>query len=276
MRPFLISACFISLASAAVEDFLKVRCSLDGNDVFYTWSGSIFSYVPQQKPKRILDFVGYNVARCVQLNDSWVMLSRELSYYLDPLTKERLYSWKNPITGETVNVVHVANDPVNTEMSSVPIQSLSETDAVIVSDIPLFYPNPLHSNASYSKYGGYLPYYEAGEYFKFYFKKADLQESKNAVEGVSISWNRVGPWLPWMKMGSAEGGVLYSCIGARAADMSSLPEWLVDDVKTRLPLYLHAPTEYEEPNETSQTYFMENFDAYLAGAVFPLPAPADR
>ena len=261
------------IASAAVVDFLKVRCSLDGSDVFYTWSGSIFSYIPQQKPKRLLNFIGYNVARCVQLNESWVMLSRELSYYLDPLTQERLNSWNNPFTGETVNVVHVANDPVNTEMSSVPIQSLSETDAVIVSDIPLFYPNPLHGNASFDEYGGYLPYYEAGEFFKFYFKKADL-ESENAVENVPISWNRVGPWLPWMKMGSVEGGVLYSCTGAKAAGLSTLPDWLVNDVKTRLPLYLHAPTVSEEPNETSQTYFIENFDEYLAGAVFPLPAPA--
>jgi len=151
------------------------------------------------------------------------MLSRELSYYLDPVTQERLNYWENPFTGETVNVAHVANDPVNTGLGNVPIQSLSATDAVIVSDVPLLYPNPMHSNPAYVEFGGYLPYYEGGEFFKFYFKKADLENADNAVVDVPISWNRVGTWLPWMKMGSNEGGVLYSCTGARAADLSTLP-----------------------------------------------------
>jgi hypothetical protein len=77
---------------------------------------------------------------------------------------------------------------------------------------------------------------------------------------VSISWTRVGPFLPFMKvarclrvwrreraaatimstitaaffyrpfslqMGSADGYLFYSCQGARAADLSRLPAWLV-------------------------------------------------
>lgn len=32
---------------ASVEDFVKVRCALDGSDVIFSWSGSIFSYEPQ-------------------------------------------------------------------------------------------------------------------------------------------------------------------------------------------------------------------------------------
>jgi hypothetical protein len=65
---------------------------------------------------------------------------------------------------------------------------------------------------------------------------------------VSISWTRVGPWLPFMKvqllllllllqmmmltmtpccqMGSADGYLFYSCQGARAVDLSQMPKWL--------------------------------------------------
>ena len=69
---------------------------------------------------------------------------------------------------------------------------------------------------------------------------------------MSISWTRVGPWLPFMKvqllllllmlmmvimmmmmmitpycqMGSADGYLFYSCQGARAVDLSQMPKWL--------------------------------------------------
>jgi hypothetical protein len=260
---------------ATVEDFVKIRCSMDGNDTFYTWQGSIYSYVPQQREIHLLDFIGYNVGRCEKIDGDWVLITRELSYYLDPKTKERISFWENPFTHETVNVAHVANDPVNNGMGASDYTIVTPTMGAIDSDVPLFYPNPLHGNSSYDEYGGSYPYYEAGEFFKFYFSVDSLKSSTNAVEDVAISWTRVSQWLPWMKMGDIEGAVFYSCSGGRANDLSKMPQWLQDDVKTRLPLYLHSPATYdpEEPNDTSQTVFMEHFDEYLSGVEFPLPAP---
>lgn len=171
--------------------------------------------------------------------------------------------------------MHVANDPVNNAMGPTASSVLTDTTAVINSDINLFYDNPLHSNESYADYGGYLPKYQGGEYFKFYYDMEDLKTAENAVEDVAISWTRAGQWLPWMHMGQTLGGIYYSCSGGRAKDLSHMPQWLQEDVKTRLPLYLHAPYSYdpEEPNDTSSTVFMESFDEYLAGEQFPLPAP---
>lgn len=33
---------------------------------FYTWTGSVFSFQPQQQQQQLFDFVGFNVARCVK------------------------------------------------------------------------------------------------------------------------------------------------------------------------------------------------------------------
>ena len=52
---------------------------------------------------------------------------------------------------------------------------------------------------------------------------------------------------------------------------AGLPAWIVEDVRERLPKYTAAPTEYETPNETSNSYFIKHFDEYLSGEVFPLP-----
>jgi len=259
----------------SAETFVKIRCSIDGSDTFYTWQGSIYSYMKQTDQVHLLDFIGYNVARCEKIDGVWQLITRELSYYLNPKTKERLSFWDNPFTNETVNVMHVANDPVNNEVYPTLLTQLTADTAVINQDVPLFYPQPMHGNLSYWPYGGLYEYYEGGEFFKFYFSLADLKTAKYAVEDVAISWTRVSQWLPWMKMGKIEGGVFYSCVGGRAKDLSGMPEWLQEDVYERLPLYTHAPRSFnpEEPNESSITVFMENFDEYLAGAEFPLPAP---
>ena len=60
--------------------------------------------------------MGYNVGRCEKIDGDWYLITREISYYTDPLTNKRIDSWNNPMTGETVTVAHVANDPVNNGM----------------------------------------------------------------------------------------------------------------------------------------------------------------
>ena len=262
---------------ASVEEFVKIRCSLDGKDTFYTWSGSIYLYLPQQKPLHALEFIGYNVARCEKINDDWALITREISYYLDPKTKQRVDKWVNPYTKETVDVVHVANNPVNNPMGPVVYSVLNAAqDSVMAADIPLYYPNPLYGNASYASYGGTDEFYEAGEFFKFYFRQDELKSQPTTVNNVAISWSRIQEgFLPWMKMGNTAGTMFYSCSGAKAEDLSGMPKWLVADISKRLPLFLHAPKSYnpDEPNETSQTYFMENFNAYLQSEEFPIAAP---
>ena len=56
-----------------------------------------------------------NVRQCVSVtNDQgevgYRLISREVMLYLDPDTGEVLRTWDNPYTGETVDVIHVAND----------------------------------------------------------------------------------------------------------------------------------------------------------------------
>lgn len=65
-----------------------------------------------------------NIRQCATITDpkqgkGWRLVSREILLYLDPKTGEVVRSWKNPWTGETVPVLHVANDPVNQRPSFV-------------------------------------------------------------------------------------------------------------------------------------------------------------
>lgn len=268
-----ITTRFEFIESQTVEDFVKIRCDTTGKSTYFTWSGTIFNYMPQKKPELIFKFIGFNVARCTKSQDgSWQLLTRELSYYLDPETDEKLNFWQNPYTGEKLNVIHVSNDPVNSKLSAVRIEKVSDSTGAIISDFPLFYPNPLYGNETFSEYGGLDRFYEAGEFFKFYFNFNELQNSKENVENVTIAWNRIGPYVPWMKMGNIKGQLVYSTFGKKDVNLDNLPKWLRDDVYIRLPLYIEAPITNEKPNETAFTYFKKYFDEYIRGEQFPLPA----
>jgi hypothetical protein len=260
---------------SSVENFIKIRCSLTGENQIFTFRGSVFNYIEQQKPKLLFKVLGFNIARCIKKdNKDWVLLTRELMYYLDPISEEKLSTWKNPYTNETVNVVHVSNDPVNNYMGNIPIEKISSDTGLIIIDVPLFYPNPLYEDPKFKDFSGKNKFYEAGEFFKFYFNLNELAEAeaknKNKIENVSISWNRDSPYFPWMKMKDINGHLVISAFGAKTENFESFPLWLKMELKMRLKKYMDAPMEFIEPNETSFTYFKQNFESYINWEQFPL------
>ena len=59
-----------------------------------------------------------NIRQCATVQDAergtgFKLVTREILLYQDPKTGEVLEKWENPWTGEEVDVLHVANDPVN-------------------------------------------------------------------------------------------------------------------------------------------------------------------
>ena len=175
MRTFIalcaLSACVATDTQLLVKDFIRLRCGTDGSDAFTTWSGTMYSNVPQQKQQPLFGLTGMNVASCFQDDaGNWYFSSRELMYYLDLETNEPLSKWQNPFTNETVNVMHVANSPVQggagASTDSMPATLLAGgTILAQSSDINLYYPNPLASNRTFAPYSPQT-WYEGGEFFK--------------------------------------------------------------------------------------------------------------
>ncbi len=260
---------------ATLAEFLRVRCSLDGRDVLTSWTGAIYAFVPGERQRHLFDVVGMNVARCVQAQDGrWQFTSRELLYYLDPASGAPVHRWQNPWTGEEVPVVHVANSPVQGTFERAPEIHLAGGLATFALDIPLFYPNRLAADARLRAYSP-AESYQAGEFFVFTAPAVAVQdEALTTVPAMSFTWQRVGPWLPWMKMGDRPGLMVYSARGQKVSGTSELPALLREELATRLPRFASAPGCYlAAMNETSWTYFARHLDAYLAGQRFPVPAP---
>jgi hypothetical protein len=260
------------------QHWVKTRSSLDANQSsFVTWSGAIYAYIPGEKRNRLFKMVGVSVSRCIPVEEGvWDFTSRELTYYLHPETGEILRQWQNPWTGELLTVMHVANNPVQGHFKGKFPAQVSGDSTTFVFDLFSTYPNPLATDAKFADYSP-NPTYQAAELFKITVPTEELLNPEVlSVSKLQLYWDRIGPWVPWMKMGDRPGQLIYSACGGKVNGLDELPQLLKDEINTRVPLYKHAPKAYVEGADmTSWTYFEKYFDAYLAGETFPLPQPEE-
>lgn len=240
--------------------FMKARASLDGADTFTWFAGNVHAWIPGEPARHLFGFEGTNVARAVEVEGGFDLLSREAVFYLDPETREILDRWHNPFSDADVSVVHVWNDPVNLPMRAdgprgpfrAPVTRIGD-DLFFNVDVFLAYPSPL-SRAEYPD-ESQDDLYQAAELFQFFCKIGDIEDDAVVSAPTQVSWTRLGPWLPWMRMGARPGQLVYHCRGAKLASFDELPERIRAAVDAHDPTYRSAPTEFTQPNETSWTYY---------------------
>ncbi|MEM6699291.1 MAG: DUF1838 family protein [Bacteroidota bacterium] len=243
--------------------FAKVRADLEGEEMLYYASGTIYGFVAGERDKPLMGFEMYNIARLIEQEEGYQLLTRELGFYKDLETGKILEEWENPYTGETVEVVQVWNDPVNQEFKlegrfgkwGVNHTKLSDDLICMNADVFLIYPSPLKT-ADYPE-NSQSDNYEAAELFQFFFSEEDVNNPDLTSVPATISWTRIGPWLPWMKMGQRPGNMVYQTSGYKLAekDYNSMPKDFRDYIMANKPEYRHAPDTFSRPNETSWTYF---------------------
>jgi hypothetical protein len=250
-----------SSAAGQLDAFMRMRGSADGKEVFANWWVTIFAVLPGERPRPIMRLDGYNVGRFVKLDDgSAQLITREVAYYKDLASGDIMKEWANPFTNEKNEVLQVANDPVNSryaapkpgEPGRFPFMANGD-DVFLRLDVPLAYPNALPPAEFPAESTGIT--YLASEHFTFFSKKKDLDDTKQVSVPLTYAWARTGPWLPWMKMGTRPGYLLYSGHGKKFERFDDLPADVRAYTLANFPLYKTAPSSYETPNETSWTYY---------------------
>ncbi|HEX9776334.1 MAG TPA: DUF1838 family protein [Actinomycetota bacterium] len=240
--------------------FFKARASLDGADAVTWFSGSVSAMIPGE-PWRgpLFGFEGFNVARAVEIDGGYELLSREAAFYLDPRSRAVLRTWTNPFTQTDREVVHVWNDPVNFRFTAqgprgpfmVPWREAGGR-VFFLSDVFLAYPSPL-PRAEFPE-SSQNDTYQAAELFGFTCARADLEDGAPSAPA-TISWTRIAPWLPFMGMADRPGQLVYHCEGLKLGSFDELPGWIRDEVAAHGEQFAHAPETWSEPSETSWTYF---------------------
>jgi len=254
----------IDLATPAgvMTAYRKVQCSLvDGEPVTYYWHGDMFSRVQGERDRLLFKVHGMNTRSCTTVSDpekgsGFKLVSREILLYVDPKTGEVARKWSNPWTGEEVDVLHVANDPVNSTWWPVGRDGKPQTwsgDARgnrwwQTVTVPLFYTNPL--GGDYQKYVG--GFYQATEMFNFGGDLDDLLDGRKTTAAVQVGWVRISSWLPWMQMSGREGEVYFHTAGVKLGSWDELPHLMKQEIATNYPEYREPPpADDDRPNETS-------------------------
>ncbi|MCW1967046.1 MAG: DUF1838 domain-containing protein [Anaerolineae bacterium] len=257
----------------ALSQFIKVRSSLDPNETsVFWWTGTIYAQLPHQPYQKLFQFEGFNIGRCETIEGGYRMITREAAFYKDPKTGQILDRWTNPFTQETVDVVHVWNDPVNQTMVatggprgpfSIPITDLGGDDRCMWMDVTLAYPTPL-SRAQYPDYVQ-NELYVGAELFQFFYRQSEVDNPALASVPCQNSCTRIASWVPFMKMADRAGGLVYQCRGGRVAGgYAALSAEVRAYVEQHQPKYASAPAEWVQPNETSWTYMKKVLEGKAA------------
>jgi hypothetical protein len=261
---------------AAVVWNTKLTCGTTEQGVtrYGMWEGRMYSRIPGEKDRHIFDVVGINTRQCERhkdpvRGDGYRSVSREIMVYLDPATGEIVDQWKNPWTGETVEVIHVANDPVNMRAPSFARDATGKParvtlrqygDLLVASrEVPLFYDNPLAG--AYQDYIGGK--YHAMEIFNTFYSAADFLAPKGPrISPSRLAWQRVSGLLPWLRMGDRPGVMIFNATGFSTFDRAQISPKLMQILQTRYPEYLTPPPLGDaRPNATTWTITKDWIDA---------------
>jgi hypothetical protein len=239
----------------------------DGEPVYWTFNGEAFSRRAGEKDQMLFKVFGYNVRTCGPIDPAdrskgFRSVSRELLLYVDPKTGKTLSKWTNPWSGETVDVLHVANDPVSGDFTlkgrdGQPIKWSAQTLGdhwFMTTTVPLFYPNPL-GGPFQSEVGGV---YRATEMFNFMGDLKSLTAPGFKTADVNVGWVRHSDWLPWMKMSGREGFIYFHTAGRKMMSFDDMPQVVKDEIAKHYPEYRNPPPPTDRrPNVTSWSYYKD-------------------
>ncbi len=261
-----VAAVDLESPKTSLEIMRKIHCSLeDGKIETFWWNGRAYSRVPGEKDRLLFQVEGMNTRRCVSLDSEagaggFKLVSREILLYKDPVTGQILRDWENPWTGETVKVIHVANDPVNGKFTetgrdgrpfSLPLTTQGD-QWWMTQTIPLFYKSPL--GGDYQRYVGGM--YQATEMFNYFGDVADLDDDDKDSIATRIGWVRMSDWLPWMEMRGRAGMIYFHTAGRKVNSYDEISDLIKAEIAQNYPEYTKPPPlDDDRPNVTSWIFF---------------------
>ncbi len=244
----------------------KTQCStIDGEQVTWWWHGKAYSRRQGERDRHLFNVEGMNTRQRTTISDpmkgeGYKLVSREILLYKDPKTDEVLATWENPWTGETVDVLHVANDPVNFTAYKIGRDGRPASfRGTIVGDkwwstttVPLWYPNVLASEFQ-KEIGGT---YHATEMFNFMGDMESLLDTETTTAAAQVGWVRMSDWLPWMMMNGRDGVIYMHTAGVKLDSWDELSDTMKQEIAAHYPEYrTPPPADDDRRNETSWSYY---------------------
>ncbi|GEM_PF-222114 len=263
-----------SSASAAVPDgfdtmdpetnlrtLLKIQGDLSGDDIISGFAGKAWLWVPGEANHLAFQTYGVGATRLDYQGDGvWNFHHREILYYMDPKTGEILDTWTNPVTGRTVEVLHILNDPVNRisrvegGFRSPPFDHEIVGDRIVFQiDVFRTKENPI-SRQDYPLHSQ-QDVYQSCELWAISSSLSEVANPDVTSASNHTAWARCGMWLPFMEMGNRAGHMVYHAQSFKFMNgIDGLPKYIRDYTAKNYPKYLEAPREWKGLSENENTW----------------------
>lgn len=252
----------------------KVLGNTDPTVETLSWFGGHIFAVQKDKPLlKLVGVEGIGVLRIEpQGGDVFRLFNREMAFYKDPNTEEIVDVWRNPLIDEEVEVVPIHNMTVNAEIAPIQKMDFDGTmveqpfnppwwvlgdSAMSLFEVHAVFPSPMKVEDWPRESAG--PISRISEIFQRFSSLAEIEdESKTSADYVG-TWTRIGPWLPWMLMGQADGHILYRTYMKKLASKDQLTPNFREKVEERFPEYFQAPgpETWGGRNDSSFSVYME-------------------
>jgi hypothetical protein len=254
---------------------LKLQADLSGEPVIGIFPGKAWLWIPGENNYEAFHTYGVGASR-LEFNEEeqgWRFYHREALFYTDPKTGEVLDTWKNPVTGMTVRVVHVLNDPVQRFYPlekgpfAPPYPYMINGDNLVFQldvfrppapgDNPLTRKDyPLHSQQDL---------YQTGELWAIHGSMAALNDPENTRVPCHTAWGRISMWEPFFEMGNRPGVTVYHSQAFTTQNgIDDIDPTIVAYLEKNHPQFLeppYAPTEWGEGyQENHWTYAKKLID----------------
>ena len=256
--------------------WVKLVSSLeDGKETCGYFTGTQYAVIGKHEViKPLFRIQGFGMSRVTKLPDGrYENLHREVVYYLDLKEDRILETWDNPYTGESVEVFHTHNDPVNSYYASSFKQTFGSEEsgfetvefpfvlpwdifgdrAVVSFAVNTRWPTPLPEDKWPREHFG--PWYRTSEFFQLHASLADLNNPDMPEVPYTGAWQKIAPWHPWMLMDNREGGILGITNVFSLDSTDQLPEHVRRYTERHYSRFLHAPEKWSEPNMTTWETF---------------------
>ena len=263
--------------------WVKLVSSLeDGVETCGYFAGTQYADLgPQEVIVPLFRIKGFGMSRVTKLPDGrYQNLHKEVVFYLDLKEDRIIDSWDNPMTGETVEVFHTHNNPVNSHYATSFEQRFGDPETGIETvSFPFILPweifgdRAVVSFAVNTRWPSPLPpekwprenfgeWYRTSEYFQIHSSLADLNNPDKLKVPYTGAWQKIAPWHPWMLMDNRPGGIVGITNVFSLDSTDDLPPVVLAYAEKNFPDYLTAPTEWTEPNmATWETFARERTPA---------------
>ena len=245
-----------------LKSLLKLQADLAEKDVIGGFPGEAWAWVSGEGNTKVIKTYGIGTSRLQAMGDGvWRFYHREILYYCDPKTGEILNEWTNPITGKTVDVLHIINDPVNRVYRLKGGLLDPPFPHMVVGDRVVFQLDVLRSTEKNpidrAKYPlqSQQDLYQSGEMWAISGSLKELSDPNVTSAENHTAWARVGMWLPFMEMGDRDGVMIYHSQSFKFKQgKSMIPKKILDYTEKNHPTFLEAPKEWKDLKENENTW----------------------